>query len=103
MKKMALPFFRFVMAQMICAILAVFSDEKIRLYSVRSNGLSVHHTRILPTWFDGKKVILKRKAGMELVYVDIPVSLLFNGETIVLCIYPWLLSLQIERSKSSLR
>jgi hypothetical protein len=80
MKKQLFPVQQLVMVRMICVILAVLSKEKIRLYTIRSRGLSIKRPRILPTWYDGKKAIMKHKEGQELVYVDIPVSLLFNGD-----------------------
>jgi hypothetical protein len=69
-----------LIGRMICVILGVLSKERIRLYTARSRGLSFVRPRTLPTWYDGKKAILKHKEGHDLVYVDIPMSLLFSGD-----------------------
>lgn len=70
---------QFVMLQMIIAVLATVSSEKIRLYAVRNQGVSLRKTGVLPSWYTNKSGIVKRAAGKDLVFVDIPMSLLFTG------------------------
>ncbi|MGG4034917.1 hypothetical protein ABEV74_14595 [Paenibacillus cisolokensis] len=78
-QKVLFPVRQYVSWRMMFAILTALSDEKIRLYAVRNRGLSLHRPIILPTWYGSKKAIMKRKPGQEIVYVDIPMSLLFEG------------------------
>ncbi|WP_054943592.1 hypothetical protein [Paenibacillus ihuae] len=79
-QKQLLPVQQFVKWNMMLATLSVLSNEKVRLYAARNRGLSLHRTPILPTWYSAKKAIQNRKPGQELVYVDIPMCLLFSGD-----------------------
>jgi hypothetical protein len=65
---------RFIQVQMMLTILSVLSNEKVRLYASNSKKLSSHKKK-LPTWYSSQKGASKRH-GENLVYVDIPLSLL---------------------------
>ncbi|OME78604.1 hypothetical protein BK120_22970 [Paenibacillus sp. FSL A5-0031] len=71
---------RFVMLQIIIAILATLSCEKVRLFAIRNRGVSLNHPPLLPSWYSDKSGIQKRAKGKDLVFVDIPMSLLFSGD-----------------------
>lgn len=71
---------QYVMLQMIVAILASLSCDKVRLYSIQSSCLSLNQKRVLPSWSSKKDGLIDKAQGKEVVYVDVPLCFLFSAD-----------------------